>query len=208
MTAEPLTLITAIATALLFLVNWRAANAAKQNADVAAREFRLLRRPLATVTWDDRPQMLGNLVVLFGTVKEVAGIPTTLHAMQASAVSAFSPPEPEAWKEEEANVTLDRDVSTFDFTLLVPCPESMRGPDVDPVVVARLTVTLSISVAEGGATRELWQMTGELHWDGRQECGVVPSMHARRLAVREHRLRSRIVDPVLRAWERFWDSVC
>ena len=62
MTAEPLTLITAIATALLFLVNWRAANAAKQNADVAAREFRLLRRPLATVTWDEgMSRTLSNL---------------------------------------------------------------------------------------------------------------------------------------------------
>ena len=43
---EPLALLSLIATLGLLVVSWRAADAAKLNADVAAREFRLLRRPL------------------------------------------------------------------------------------------------------------------------------------------------------------------
>ena len=225
---EPLALITAIATALLFLVNWRAANAAKQNAAISAREFRLLRRPLVAVMWVDDPIAIGDTVFLYAKVTEVAGVATTLHNVEATATPLFSPPTPAVAKREEPNATLSGDVATSGISLDLEVPKWMRDPArtralppevraafggralaTGPAAVANLAVKVTISVADEEAVQEQWQTVGVLHYDRVRQRYVVPDkMHMSRVGGRERGRRSRIVDPVLRAWERWWDSVC
>ena len=226
--SEPLALITAIATALLFIVNWRAANAAKQNADIAAREFRLLRRPLVTVTWGDNPPAIGDTVFLYAKVTEVAGIATTLHSVEASAKPVFSPPTPTVANRAEPNATLSGDVATSGVGLNLEVPKWMRDPnrprELPPdvraalggraaatglVAVANLSAIVTISVADEEAVQEVWQTHGVLHFDRDRQRYVAPEKtHMSRVAGRERRRRSRLIDPVLRAWERWWNSVC
>ena len=79
------TVFLVLVTAVLCLVTWRAANAAKESAALAAREYRLLRRPLTTVTWDDPPLRNDVWLYLSGEVKEVAGVRTRLHILIAEA---------------------------------------------------------------------------------------------------------------------------
>lgn len=225
---EPLALVTAIATALLFLVNWRAANAAKNNAALAAREFRLLRRPLVTVTWTALPDMLGDTAVLVANVTEVAGVPTTLHSVEARATPKFSPPTPAVVTREEPDAPLSGDVATFRVPLYIELPKRVRQPISMPglepaargllgpsfvlngeVAVANLEVTVVISVADEQAAQEAWTMVGVLYYDRKQQLCIPPEkLHVARLGGRQRSPRSRLLDPVLRAWERWWDSVC
>ena len=79
----------------------------------------------------------------------------------------------------------------------------------DSALVAELVITVVISAADEEATREEWQLRGMLFYDRTQQRYVLPQkMYSARLGERAPGRRSRIVDPVLRAWERWWDSVC
>ena len=221
MTAETIALVTAVATALLFLVTWRAASAAKQNAEIAAREFRLLRRPVVTVTWGD-PHVVGDALFLFGAVKEVAGFATTLHSHEARATLIYDQSTPQVQRSEHSTV-LSGDVSTQAVVFHLVVPQWLRDGRPDPsataqtiglsqagrdsALVAELVITVVISAADEEATREEWQLRGMLFYDRTQQRYVPQRMHSTRLGERAPGRRSRIVDPVLRAWERWWDSV-
>ena len=226
MTAETIALVTAVATALLFLVTWRAASAAKQNAEIAAREFRLLRRPLVTVTWGD-PHVVGGAVddglFLFGAVKEVAGFATTLHSHEANATPVYDPSTPAVQTGEHSTV-LSGEEATQPVVLILTVPHWWRdgrpAPSTaalkirnnhaarDSVVIAVLAFRVVISAADEEATREEWELRGVLSYDRTQQRYVLPRrMSSARLGERAPGRRSRIIDPVLRAWERWWDSV-
>ena len=125
MTAETITLVNALATALLFVVTWRAANAAKSNAQIAAREFRLLRRPLVTATWGDPPHVVGDTLFLFGAVKEVAGFATMLHSLEARATPIYDPSTPEVQRSEHSTV-LSGDVVTQAVVFVLTVPQWLR----------------------------------------------------------------------------------
>ena len=175
MPKEPLALITAVATALLFLVNWRAANAAKQNADIAAREFRLSRRPLVTVRWDD-PLATDDTVSLYGTVTEVTGVPTTLHSVEyiAALASSSSTPDPMTLKPDKI---LSGDVATFPIVLELRVPEwTLHMTRSRRVKVAQLVVRATISVADGEAVQDQWLMLGELRYDTKRRRYFGPKM--------------------------------
>ena len=222
MTSETFQLITAIATALLFIVTWRAANAAKQNAETAAREFRLLRRPLVTVTWGD-PHVVGDTLFLFGAVKEVAGFATTLHSHKVRATLLYDPDNPEVQTSEHSTL-LSGDVAKQGVALVFDVPQWYRDNQPKPstaakgapahqntgnkAVIAELVFTVVISAADEEATREEWQLRGMLVYDRTQQRYVPPAMYSARFGERVPGRRSRIVDPVLRAWERWWDRVC
>ena len=93
MIKDPATLLAALTllnTVALFFVTLRAANAAKRNAEIAAREFHLARRPSITITWDTPSTADGVVVYLHGLIKDVADIPTTLHSVTVTRVPSSS----------------------------------------------------------------------------------------------------------------------
>ena len=220
-------LITAVITILLFIVTWRAANAAKQNAETAAREFRLLRRPLVAVTWGRVDSHVGgdtDSLFIYGAVKEVAGFATTLHSYEVIATPFYDPDTPEVQRGDRSTL-LSGDVAMQAFVLIFQVPHWFRDGQPKPStaaksapthqatetksVIALLVITVVISAADEDATREKWEIRGVIFYDRTQQRYVLPEkMYSGRLGERAPRRRSRIVDPVLRAWERWWDSVC
>ena len=218
-------LITAVLTILLFLVTWRAANAAKQNAETAAREFRLLRRPLVAVTWSGDSHVAGDTDVLLlnGIVKEVAGFATTLHSYEVRATPLYDLDTPLVYKEDRSTL-LSGDVAVRGLLLSFQVPHWYRDGQPKPSTaakrapagfpgtrpsIAHVVITVVISAADEDATREEWQLRGVLVYERTQKRYVLPEkMYSECLGERGSRRRSRIVDPMLRAWERWWDSVC
>ena len=89
-------------------------------------------------------------------------------------------------------------------------PGETRAARSLPVAVAELAVRVVISAADEEETaQEVWEATGLLAYDSSLQRYVVPAkLHVRRLGDRSRGRRSRIVDPVLRAWGRWWDRVC
>lgn len=85
-TATLLAALTFLSTVALFFVTLRAANAATRNADIAAREFHLARRPSITIDWADPSREDGAVVYLRGEIKDAADIPTTLHSVRVTHV--------------------------------------------------------------------------------------------------------------------------
>ena len=204
-----LTAVTAIATVLLFFATWRAATAAKRSADIVAREFKLLRRPLVAVTWTAQSVETDGKVLLLFEVTEVAGIATTLHSVEASA-TLMSLTEV---VREEPNATLSGDLAPFIVSLALEAPQRLLPllrPGDSIVVAAELSVKVVISVDDDEADEETWQTTGLLEYDRSHQCYLTPKktdLYMRRLGGRTRGPRSRILDPVCRAWERWWDSV-
>ncbi|MCY3845697.1 MAG: hypothetical protein OXH69_19400 [Acidobacteria bacterium] len=205
------TMFLAIGTALLVAVTWRTAIAAERNAKLAAREYSLLRRPMAIVKWGHAPSRNDLSLYLSGEVTEVAGVRTRLHSLIAKAKPSTSGPVETV---SEPGAMLYGDFATYPFLLswiepqdwLVDAAEIPRNADF---VVAQIEIRLVISVADPEATQETWLLTGMLTYDPRQERYVMPTMTAECVSEREPvARRSRIVDPVRRAWNRWWDSVC
>ena len=198
--------VTAIATVLLFFATWRAATAAKRSADIVAREFRLRSRPMVAVKWTPFTRELDHSVYLVAEVTEVSGIATTLHSVEASAASRLNLTAPLVVKTKKPNATLSGDVATYAVDLELEVPQALAGPD--DITVATLGAKVVISAADEEADQETWQAICTLWYDRRQQQFVTtanPPM--RRLSRRTGGRRSRIVDPVLGAWERWWDSV-
>lgn len=208
-------LLLVIANVLLFLVARQSANAAKQNAELAAREYRLLRRPLATVTWNDPPNFNDVWLHLSGNVSEVAGVRTRIHSLiaEASLMWVDPTPDPPTRIVQSPSATLSGDVAIFPILLSWKVPLDWPGdpaempPDAN-FAVANIEVRLVISVDVPDAAQETWLLTGMLTYDPRRKRYVVPRMTARCVSEGEHGHRSRALDPVLRAWQRWWDSVC
>ena len=105
-------------------MSWRAANASKLNADIAAREFRLRRRPLVDVKWTaQRSEHDENTVILIANIIEVAGVPTILHSLEVSVRDTLSPLSKTV--SERPAVTLSGDVATHytrqEFKVLAAC---------------------------------------------------------------------------------------
>ena len=209
-TTEQLTVITALATALLvvfnlllFIVTRRAAIAAEQNAKIAAREFRLLRRPLVAVTWAD-PHVVGDTLFLFGDVKEVAGFATTLHSYEARATPLYDPDTPLVQREERSTL-LSGDVAMRGVSLVFYVPQWYRDGQPKPStaakrapahqatgnksVIAELVFKLVISAAYEEAIREEWELRGMLFYNRPQQRYVLPKMYSAHLGERvsEHR---------------------
>ena len=207
-------MVTAIATVLLFLATvflffatWRAATAAKLSADIVAREFRLRSRPLVAVKWTSYHREQDCRVHLIAEVTEVAGIATTLHSVETSATSRLNPTAPPLVETRKPNATLSGDVATYGVGLDLEVPQPLVARD-DITIVASLDANVVISAADEEADQETWQAIGTL-WFSRSQQQFVTTANPpmRRLSRRTGGPRSRIVDPVLRAWERFWDSV-
>ncbi len=229
MTNEQLTVITALATGLLvffnlllFIATRRAAIAAEQNTKIAAREFRLLRRPLVALTWDV-PDVMGDTLFLFGAVKEVAGFATTLHSYEVRATPLYDPDTPLVQSQKRSRL-LSGDVAKHGVALVFDVPQWYRDGQRKPStaakrapahqatgnrsVIAELVFKLVISAAYEEAIRDEWELRGMLFYDRTQQCYVLPEMQSAHLGERAPGRRSRIVASVLRAWERWWDSVC
>ena len=71
-------------------------------------------------------------------------------------------------------------------------------------------MTVVISLADDEADEEIWRAFAVLLYDVEQNDFVEPvtvSRHLPHLSRRTRGPRSRIMDPVLGAWERWWDSV-
>lgn len=119
MTIDPATLLAALtllSTVALFFVTLRAANAAKRNADIAAREFHLARRPSITIDWADPTTTDGVVVYLRGEIKDAADIPTTLHSVRVTRV----PPgggTPRTIEKLSAPVPLRKGTLTYPLTV-------------------------------------------------------------------------------------------
>ena len=200
MIEDPLDLI----TVFLFLVTWRAANAAKRNADIAAREFKLLRQPLVTVTWD---AFLANdhLVVLNGKVSEVAGLSTTLHSVEVIVRSELASDPVEF--SMKPNSRLCKEIATFPLALELPVPGQWAREMTRSLASIEARLTISLPFEE--AAQEEWLLLSYLRHDPQpQENFTVPAMSAIRLGKRDRQRRSRLMEPVLGAWERWWNSVC
>ena len=78
------------------------------------------------------------------------------------------------------------------------------------VDVARLAVKMVNSVADDEAAAEEWESLADLTYDREKECFVKPVTISRPVPVSasgRRGQRSRVLDPVLGAWERWWDSV-
>ena len=214
---EPLALLSLFATLGLLVVSWRAANAAKLNADVAAREFRLLRRPLVDVKWTVRPSESDeNTVLLFARVTEATGVPTMLHSLEISVNNTLLPYLSEKGVKEEPATMLKGDVATYvtrrEFNAPPPVLLGLAaaGPDARHLVVGTLVVKAVISLADDETDKETWQAVAVLNYDVEQTRIVEPvtvSRHLPSLSRRPGGRRSRVLDPVSRAWERWWDSV-
>ena len=123
------TVLLFVATVLLFFATWRAATAAKQNADIAAREFRLRSRPLVALQWKVTPSAPDGALFLSAKVTEVAGISTTLHSMEASATPVVDPPAPACVVRQEPNVVLRGDAASFSTFLKILVPLWMVSND-------------------------------------------------------------------------------
>lgn len=205
---------TAIATFFLFLVtcgllrvNWLAANAAKQSADVAAREFRLSREPLVRVECRGL-SVAGDVVCIWGTIAEVAGVPTRLHRVAAVGHPNFDPPVALPPTVTEPNVTLRGEQRTRNFGVRVAVGRSSRDAIVP---VAAVCVDVTISVPAVDSARQTWRMAGPLQYDGPNGLYILPDLDLTCVDPEQGEERGygrRIADPVLRAWERWWDRVC
>lgn len=204
---EPLALLSLIATLGLLFVSRRAANAAKRSADIAAREFRLLRRPSVDVKWSVNPIELDHKLTIYAQIREVGGIATTLHSVEACAMS-FLDRNLEVEETATPNAILGGDLATFDIPVELEVPEPPAGPLGSTLPVARLGAKVVISVADDEADQETWQSDGMLYFDrSRQQFVARSNLRMRRLAVQKRGPRSRVLDPPLRAWQRWWDSV-
>lgn len=211
---EPLAFLSLIATLVLLFVSLRAANAAKQSADLAAREFRLRSRPVITVEWQHTPSEPDGAVYLSARIAEVAGVATALRSIEASA-TPVDPATPANTISLEPDAVLRGDAATFTvflkivvprWTLIHAPPPAMR--DLNVVPVARLDVRVVVALAEEDADVETWQANETLHYGARAQSFVAPTqVHVRRVSGRAHAPRSRVLAPVLRAWERWWDRV-
>ena len=202
-----LTAVTAIATVLLFVATWRAATAAKRSADIVAREFRLRSRPMVAVKWTPSTRELDHSVYLLAEVTEVSGITTTLHSVEASVASRLNLTAPPVVKTKKPNATLSGDVATYAVDLELEVPQALAGPDYT-MTVATLDAKVVISAADEEADQETWQAIGTLWFDRiQQQFVTTANSPMRRLSRRTGGRRSRIADPVLGAWERWWDSV-
>ena len=147
-------------------------------------------------------------MLLEATVAEVAGVATTLHSVEATVRPVFRLGVPAVVHREEPNATLSRNIATFVVKLELEVPGDTRAARSLPVAVAQLAVRVVISAADEAA-QEMWETTGLLTYDSSLQRYVMPAqLHARRLGARERGQRSRVVDPVLRAWGRWWDRVC
>ena len=202
------TVLLFVATVLLFIATWRTATAAKQNARIAAREFQLLRRPLVAVKWRAHPMPDGR-VLAYAEVAEVAGIATTLHSVEAIATLVFDEGMPADVQKEEPNTTLSGDTATHGLALAFEVPQRLLSRGGSIVEVAHLYVKVVISADDDEADEETWCGTSVLDFDTKQRRYEVQNTRPqmRRLSRRTGGGRSRIVDPVLGAWERFWDGV-
>ena len=204
---EPLALISLIATLGLLFMTLRAANAAKRSADIAAREFRLRSRPLVAVKWTPYPRNNDHVVPILTEVTEVAGIATTLHSVECTAASVLNLEAPPAVETKEPNATLSGDVASYGFSVELAVPQALVAPS-PRILVATLVVKVVISAADEEADQETWQAAGLLDFDRNDQRFVATSSpHMHRVAVQTRGRRSRILDPMLRAWERWWDSV-
>ena len=208
---------TAIATFFLFFVTCglfhvsrQAANAAKQSADVAAREFKLSRQPLVRVECRGYHVVDDDEVRIWGTIAEVAGFPTRLHRVETVGQSSFSPPIvlPPTVTEPNAILRGDGDVGTHNFGARI----GVRRWNGDArFTVAVLCVDLAISVPHVDDTRQTWRLAGPLDYDGPNERYILPDLEVSRVDREQQQEGSychRIAEPVLQAWERFWNSVC
>ena len=154
----------------------------------------------------------------------MAGFATTLHSYEARATPLYDPDTPLVQREDRSAL-LSGDVAMQGVALVFHVPQWYRDGQPKPStaakrapahqatgnesVIAELVITVVISAADEEATREEWQLRGMLFYDRTQQCYVLPEkMYSARLGERAPRRRSRIVDPMLRAWERWWDSVC
>ena len=202
---ESLQLLTFITTLGLLVANLRSANAANRNAKIAAREFQLLRRPLVAVKWRAGP-MSDDRVLVCAEVSETAGIATTLHSVEAIATLVHDQGMHADVQKEQPNATLSGDTGTHPVVLAFEVPQWLlrRGGSV-----ARLYVTVVVAVDDEEADEETWHGTCTLDFDTERQSYEVTNTRPplRRLSRRTRAPRSRMVDPVLRAWERFWDSV-
>ena len=204
---EPLALISLIATLGLLAVTWRAATAAKQSADIAAREFRLRSRPLVAVKWMPYPRKNDHVVPIFAEVTEVAGIATTLHSVEFTAASLLRLDAPPVVETKKPNATLSGDVASYGLGLELAVPQALVAPR-PRILVATLVVKVVISAAGEEADQETWQAAGLLDFDTNDQRFVATSSpHMHRVAVQTRGRRSRFLDPVCRAWERWWESV-
>ena len=142
--ATLLAALTLLSTVALFVVTRRAANAAKRNADIAAREFHLARRPSITIHWADPSMTDGVVVYLRGEIKDAADIPTTLHSVRVTRV----PPggdTPRSVERLSAPVPLRK--GTLTYPLIVTF-------NVEPGESREVTVELRVSTV--GDNWEYW----------------------------------------------------
>ena len=204
---EPLALITALATVLLFVVNWRAANAAQENARIAARAFRLSARPLVTVTWDvPHVDDDGNLFIQ-GTVAEVAGVQTLLHQLEYTATPVGGLPPSVGTHRFPPHKLLSGTLLTASVSLEVRVPDWTLVVGRAQIRVVDLDVTVTISVAADEMIHERWLLPASLYYQTEASSYSAVSLPATCLSRPSRGRRSRLVDPVLGAWERWWDSV-
>ena len=192
---------------LLFIVNWRAANAAQRNADLAARELRLRTRPLVTVTWAD-PVSIDGIVSLHGTLAEVTGVPTLLHVVEYLATPVASSLTSPVATRLVPHKILSRDVATFPILMQLRVPEwslsLVAGPHVN---VADLEVRVTISPADDEQLQEQWGLLAALHYEKDSGRYSVLTIGANRFSGPRGPRSSRVLDPVLDAWQRWWSSV-
>lgn len=107
---------------------------------------------------------------------------------------------------DAATFTVFLKIAVPRWTLIHAPPPAMRNLNVVPV--ARLDVRVVVALAEEDADVETWQANETLHYGARAQSFVPPTeVHVRRVSGRAHAPRSRVLAPVLRAWERWWDRV-
>lgn len=204
---EPLALITALATVLLFVVNWRAANAARENARIAARAFRLSARPLVTVRWDVPHADDDGTLFIQGTVAEVAGVQTLLHQVEYTATPVGGLPPSAGTRHSPPHKLLSGKLLTAPLSFEVRVPDWTLVIGRDQLRVVDLDLTVTISVADDGMLHERWLLPASLYYQTATGSYSAVSLPAMCLSGPPPGRRSRLVDPVLGAWERWWNGV-